>query len=469
MSDVEAWTTALWIVHTHCNFQKDEETFRTTPYFWISSATKESGKTTLLRVLRSLSARPLMSSNISTGALNRVVETGHPTLLLDELDTVFKGNKERGEAIRGVLNSGFEYDGSVTMCEGEGHKVKTFSTYCPKALSGIGVLWDTVASRSIPVRLERKRSDEAVEYFDRDVVDPQAEKLRKQIAWWVEMVEPDLRGCRPESELDGRVQDLWRPMLAVADLASGDWPERARQAAAELSSGDAREDDSLNERLLADIRTIFNESPQVQRYKTADLITKLAEIEESPWGDWGRTGKPITAHALSRVLQPFRIRTMPVWVEGRTVKGYKREQFENAWSRHLPVQGEVREVSGVSPGPEIENDLTEPNPPNPSPNPGVSGNPALEAVPNSPNPPNPTLETLEGGDSVKTEAELEAEAARLVEQGMPEDLARVVAWGGRNLPANGNGHVQVVSPNGQVHIAEVIDEGNPEKEPVPSW
>jgi hypothetical protein len=81
---------------------------------------------------------------ISTAALYRIVEREQPTLLLDEMDATFKGDKERSEAIRGVLNTGFEYDGAAIICSGQNHEVKVFPTYCPKALASIGALWDTL-------------------------------------------------------------------------------------------------------------------------------------------------------------------------------------------------------------------------------------------------------------------------------------------------------------------------------------
>jgi hypothetical protein len=104
------------------------------------------------------------------------------------------------------------------------------------------------------------------------------------------------------------------------------------------------------------------DSNGTQRYRTADLIAELTAIEESPWGDW--YGKTITPQGLSRLLKPYRIRTMPVWVDGSTVKGYKREQFEDAWRRVLGALGvrTVREVRGESAS---QNAPNPPNPPNP--------------------------------------------------------------------------------------------------------
>lgn len=58
-------------------------------------------------------------------------------------------------------------------------------------------------------------------------------------------------------------------------------------------------------------------------------------IEESPWGDY--YGKKISPQALSKLLKPHRIKTMSVKVDGKTVRGYKAEQFTEAFSRVLGV------------------------------------------------------------------------------------------------------------------------------------
>jgi hypothetical protein len=186
-------------------------------------------------------------------------------------------------------------------------------------------------------------------------------------------------------ELDDRAQDIWEPLLAIADLAGGDWPEIARKAAVELSTGAEREDESIGARLLRDIFTVFTEGTP-QRYKTADLISELVLIEESPWGDW--KGKPITSQALSNLLKPYRIRTMPVWVDEKTVKGYKAEQFTDVWRRVLG-DTEVRRVSGVRSGSLSQNDLTVPNPHAETGLGAVRSDPSVHAGSNPPNPPNP--------------------------------------------------------------------------------
>ena len=100
-----------------------------------------------------------------------------------------------------------------------------------------------------------------------------------------------LAESRPDlpDELDDRAQDIWEPLLAIADFAGDVWPERARTAALELCGPEARqdEDDSLAALLLQDLYDIFTTNG-AQRLRTSDLIEELVQIEESPWGDWQR-------------------------------------------------------------------------------------------------------------------------------------------------------------------------------------
>jgi hypothetical protein len=97
----------------------------------------------------------------------RKIDAERPTLLLDESDAAFKGDREYAEALRGVLNSGHRRGGKTTVCVGQGAEIgfKDFSTYCPKAIAGIGKLPDTVQSRSIPIRLKRRAPGERIERF----------------------------------------------------------------------------------------------------------------------------------------------------------------------------------------------------------------------------------------------------------------------------------------------------------------
>jgi hypothetical protein len=61
-------------------------------------------------------------------------------------------------------------------------------------------------------------------------------------------------------------------------------------------------------------------------------------IEGHPWAEW-KNGKPITQNGLARLLRKFGILSGTIRLdEGQTAKGYKREDFEDAFSRYLPPQ-----------------------------------------------------------------------------------------------------------------------------------
>jgi hypothetical protein len=356
LSAVQLVAAALWIAHTWSFDAAD-----TTPYIGVTSAEKRSGKTRFLEVVELLVRQPLPTANISDAALFRAIGELTPTLLLDEIDAVFSPKARDREDLRGMLNAGYRRGAVARRCGGpKMTTLESFPVFAPKAFAGIGDLPDTIADRSIRIRLERRTREETIERFRRREAEPVASALRERLEAWCEPQIEALHGLWPmlPDELDDRAQDVWEPLLALAMIAGGDWPERARLAAVELSSAEGREDDSLTARLLSDVHQVFEASGE-RRFRTGDLIEKLAEIEESPWGDW-QGGKAISSQGLSKLLHPHRIKTMPVWVDGQTVRGYKREQFEDAWLRVLGVRGD----RSVRPGSASGNAPNEANVPN---------------------------------------------------------------------------------------------------------
>jgi putative DNA primase/helicase len=110
--------------------------------------------------------------------------------------------------------------------------------------------------------------------------------LRDQLAAWASNAVDDLAGARPElpDELNDREQDYWEPLLAIADLAGGRWPELARTTAIHLSAVAAGETGPVEE-LLAGIARPF-EAANGDHLSTADLIESLCRDEEAPWRGW---------------------------------------------------------------------------------------------------------------------------------------------------------------------------------------
>jgi hypothetical protein len=352
LSSDQLTAVALWTLHTHA-FEAAE----TTPYLAVTSAEKRSGKTRLLEVLELLVREPLPTSNISDAALFRAIAELKPTLLLDEVDAIFGPKARDREDLRAMLNAGYRFGAMARRMGGPRMTtLEAFPVFCAKAFAGIGELPDTISDRAIRIRLDRRVREEPIERFRRREAQEAAEPIWQSLVAWGGHHVDRLAYARPElpDELDDRAQDGWETLLAIADIAGDDWSARARGAAIALSGPEARqeENDSLSARLLADIHTVFSANG-AQRYKTADLISELCEIEESPWGDW--YGRTLTPQALSKLLRPFQIRTMPVRAEGKVVKGYKAEQFSDAFHRVLgvtrvtPVTTEATSEAGSNP------------------------------------------------------------------------------------------------------------------------
>ena len=162
LNDDQAVAVTLWVAHTHVLDAAD-----CTPYLQVTSATARAGKTRLLETAEPLVARPWLTGRTSAAALVRKTDALSPTLLLDESDAAFGGDKENAEALRGILNTGYRRSGRTTLCVGQGANLtfKDFSTFGPKAIAGIGQLPSTVTDRAIPIELKRRTKDEPVERF----------------------------------------------------------------------------------------------------------------------------------------------------------------------------------------------------------------------------------------------------------------------------------------------------------------
>jgi putative DNA primase/helicase len=314
-------TLPLWVLHAWTMDAGD-----VSPLLVLVSPTKRCGKTSVLIVLYFLTPRSELSSNLTAPALFRYIEDVRPTLLIDEADSFVKDNEE----LRGILNSGHT-KAAANVIRNVDHKARRFSTWAPKAIATIGTLADTLEDRAVVVRLQRKSPGATVERLPRrDNAD--FALLRSQAARWAsdnfdKLADPDPK----MPNLNDRAADNWRPLLAIADLAGGTWPEEARRAAC-LLSGEEQED-AIGVELLRDIRFAFGDDDVI---RSSDLVGKLTADPERPWAEW-KHGRPLTQKQLAGLLAPFHIITLTVRPPGLTDgKGYRRIDFEEAWAAYCP-------------------------------------------------------------------------------------------------------------------------------------
>ena len=332
LRDSQAVVVSLWVAHTYTIDSAD-----TTPYLSITSAEKQCGKSRLLEILETLVAKPWLTGRVTPAVLARKVDSEKPTLLLDETDASFGSGGEYVEALRGVLNTGHRRGGKISCCirKGDDFTFQDFSTFCPKALAGIGKLPNTIEDRSLPIRLRRAAPGEAIERFRRRNVEQEVQALKQQLEAWCMEILPQLADARPKlpDELTDRQQDAVEPLLAIADAARSEWPEIARIAVIDLGLEGQRTDESLGVQLLRDIRLVFNTQGK-DRLRSVDLAASLASIETSPWCEWSN-GRPLSAPKLARLLKPFGIQPEVARVGERTPRCYLRTAFEDAFRRYL--------------------------------------------------------------------------------------------------------------------------------------
>lgn len=325
LPDECAYTTAaLWTLYTFAFAH-----FHVAPILVATSPERRCGKTTLFDLLARLVCAPLFAGSVSPGALFRVIEKSRPTVLLDDFDSWGRENDE----LRAVLNSGHRKGGMCVRCVGEDSEPRGFDTFAPKAINLIGCLHPTLEDRSIVITMRRKLPAETVVSLH----DFDGEILRRWCARWAADNSLRIQSTNPPipEGLINRQADNWRPLLTLADVAGGLWPDRARVAAAEAIKT-ATGDESLGIMLLADIRSAFDHR-QCDRLPTDTLISTLTDgMVERPWLEISH-GKPINSRRLAKLLKPFGIQPNTIRLpDGHTPKGYLRAWFDDAFARYLP-------------------------------------------------------------------------------------------------------------------------------------
>lgn len=323
---------ALWIVHTHLM-----DAWASTPRIAFLSPEPGSGKTRALEVSELLVPRPVEAVNVTPAYLFRKVgdPAGRPTILFDEIDTVFGPKARDNEEIRGLLNAGHRRGAVAGRCVVRGKLVETeeIPAYCAVALAGLGDLPDTILSRSVIIRMRRHAPNEPVEPYRRRVHVPEGEELRDRITEWAGSVEGSLTDAWPAMPegIRDRDADVWEPLLALADEAGGSWPERARVSAVTLVTLSKESTPSLGVRLLSDLSEIFG---SCEALSTESILQGLHAVVESPWMDI--KGKPIDDRSLAVKLRPYDIKPTVLRIGTITARGYHRADFLDVWARYLP-------------------------------------------------------------------------------------------------------------------------------------
>ena len=140
-----------------------------------------------------------------------------------------------------------------------------------------------------------------------------------------------LQPAIPEA-LNDRAADIWEPLLVIADLAGGTWPEMARAAAIGLSAVSDEQD--FTTRLLNDIQAICG-AYETDKLFSRQLVEALTKMVERPWREL-RRGRPINELWLAQQLSAFGIQSRTMRIGDLVGRGYYLEDFSDAFGRYLP-------------------------------------------------------------------------------------------------------------------------------------
>jgi hypothetical protein len=347
---ITAWTVGTYLY----------EVFNIFPRLGITSPDSQCGKTTVLDILNRLARRPLMTSNLSTSSAFRAVEAWRPTLLVDEMDTFIKDLPE----LVGVLNSGHKRGGFVIRTEkvGEQFVVTRFQTYGPVVYGMIGEPTGTLHSRSLNVWMLRKEPDEKTEDFNPDddqALNERLVRLCRQLARWAKDNSERVRTQVVDSgTLSNRTRDNWLPLLKLATVVGGHWPDYIREAAALPVIKPVATKHGL---LLRDIRNILF-TRKIDRITSAVLVQDLLLQRESGWTRYHNNREPMDERDLAELLWVYRIEPKLHWFNGDQqrqlfdqcekewvvendqkvtkdkrvhLRGYSQEQIEKHFNRFL--------------------------------------------------------------------------------------------------------------------------------------
>ena len=223
---------ALWAAHTHVL----ATTQASTPRLALLSPEPESGKTRTLETLALLVARPLSVVTASSSAIYRSIQDAPRTIIQDEADAIWNGKDPSAEALRAIYNSGHRPGIAALRCVGPLQVPTEFDTYSPVVFAGLGLLPDTIMSRAIVVRMQRRLPGQKVEPFRDRTTPPEGHAIRERLQEWCASIAPELGNPWPTlpAGIEDRAADCWELLIALADAAGGPWPSLGRDAAIEM-------------------------------------------------------------------------------------------------------------------------------------------------------------------------------------------------------------------------------------------
>jgi hypothetical protein len=211
----------LWDVGTYFHFL-----FSAYPYAYHGGTTA-TGKTKALTLSSLLAFNAILSNNMSTSSIFRLIQNARSTLLLDETEKLSTRKMDtRVQEFRSILLSGYKRGGQAVYRvekdrDTEAQTTVPFEVYGPKRLANIEGLEDVVGNRCKGT-IHRRSVDNAITKVDPDIESDEWATLRGQLCilflqhWKEVKATYDTLNPGELEGLDGREFELWRPIIALA-------------------------------------------------------------------------------------------------------------------------------------------------------------------------------------------------------------------------------------------------------------
>lgn len=363
-SDYNAIT--LWIAHTYFT-----DILTTTPRLGFLSPEYGCGKSRCLEVISALSFQSVSLGSTTKAYLMRKTnqvrqEFGRPpTILIDEVDTVWNGSatSDSSEALRQIVNLGYKQNATIGVVdevvrEVAGKKIKSrepvdFAVFAPLAYAGKGdKAPQSVKSRSIEIRLQKRISSEKIEDFLTKAVKFQVSELCEWLTNWADESRQEIEweNVVLPNNFQDRDRELLLPLYAVARLAN--WEEEFASIASTFATQRVNEEISNDRQILSDCLDVFHFQGSSDRISSKELTKGLNGLEEASYRHWNKE-RGINEKNLSRSLRLYGIEPSQIRFGDKTLKGYYRQTIEVAHSRYS------LEESGVSQNKEETNETEE--------------------------------------------------------------------------------------------------------------
>lgn len=300
---------ALWLLGTYCF-----PIFDAYPYLYLVGV-KRSGKTKTLLIIEKLAFNSVMSSDMSSSVLFRIVEAKRATVALDESEQL--SDKSRKQDLRLILNAGYKRGAPAFRARKQksgGFVLEMFEVYSPKAIANISGMDDVLEDRSLTLTMVRTNNkdkgnlavtdrSEDWEYL-RSIIYVFALENASQIS---EIYHND----PTVNELLNRQNELWRPLLSVAKVISEDLfteiNKEAKRRAEEISGTDLEDFDSS---VLLALRELSSDELEIT-LTNKQVKEKAHEYLEEDQREY------LTSRGIGAALKRFGIK-------GKKIQGYWR-------------------------------------------------------------------------------------------------------------------------------------------------